>query len=147
MLAWMAAFIGFMVADAAAPPTPAWAAPAQPPASQTKARPFQLKPHAEIGGYICESRAFVALVFPDGSVDFRRGWGLPASYAEAFELLGTHGVVSPDVAASLARMAALRNRLAHGYASVEMSRIWHELPTGFAALETFAGSVASHLGD
>ncbi|MCG5052841.1 MAG: DUF86 domain-containing protein [Myxococcales bacterium] len=73
-------------------------------------------------------------------------WGLPASYAEAFALLGSHGVITPEVAASLAKMAALRNRLAHGYASVEMARIWHELPSGIAALETFASSVASHLG-
>lgn len=31
-------------------------------------------------------------------------------------------------------MAALRNRIAHGYASVDFARIWAELPSGLEAL-------------
>lgn len=60
-------------------------------------------------------------------------------------------------------MATLRNRLAHGYASVDMERIgpfarldgptdlqdalalWTELPAGIEALERFSSAVAAHL--
>lgn len=73
------------------------------------------------------------------------GWGLPASYAESFELLGRHGVIDPALVGELAKLAALRNRIAHGYASLEMARIWRELPGGIASLERFAASVAAFL--
>lgn len=62
------------------------------------------------------------------------GWGVPASYADGFALLASHGVIDGTLAATLANMATLRNRLAHGYASVDMERIWTELPAGLAAL-------------
>jgi|GEM_PF-5556711 len=73
MVTWMAAFVACIVADAGAPPLPAWAAPLKPPAPPQRAAPFQLKPHPEINGFVYESAPFGALVFPDGSVDFRRG--------------------------------------------------------------------------
>ena len=72
MLTWMVAFVAGIVADAAPQPPP-WAMPSKTPASAApQLRPFQLKPHAVIDGYMCETAAFTALVFPDGSVDFRR---------------------------------------------------------------------------
>ena len=73
------------------------------------------------------------------------GWGVPASYADAFALLASHGVIDAALSASLANMATLRNRLAHGYASVDMERIWTELPTGIDALEAFSSAVAARL--
>jgi uncharacterized protein YutE (UPF0331/DUF86 family) len=42
-------------------------------------------------------------------------------------------------------MAALRNRLAHGYASVDIDRVYNELPAGVDALERFAARVAAVL--
>jgi uncharacterized protein YutE (UPF0331/DUF86 family) len=42
-------------------------------------------------------------------------------------------------------MATLRNRLAHGYAAVDIDRVWAELPAGIAALESFAAAVAASL--
>jgi uncharacterized protein with HEPN domain len=42
-------------------------------------------------------------------------------------------------------MATLRNRLAHGYGTVDMNRIWAELPAGLAALDAFASAVAQSL--
>ncbi len=75
------------------------------------------------------------------------GLGVPASYADAFALLARHGRLDAPIARSLEGMAALRNRIAHGYASVDFERIWHELPAGLAAFDGFAAAVATRLGD
>ena len=74
-----------------------------------------------------------------------QGWGLPASYSEGFTMLAEHGVIDAQLAQSLARMAALRNRLVHGYASVQPERVWEELPPGFDALERYVAAIARHL--
>ncbi len=70
------------------------------------------------------------------------GWGLPATYAEGFDLLATHGLIEPDTARALSGMAALSNRLAHGYASVNHERLWGELPNGLEALGRLIEAVA-----
>lgn len=72
------------------------------------------------------------------------GLGLPASYAEAFDLLGRHGVLEADLTASMVQAAGLRNRLAHGYAGIDVERLWEELPAGLDALDRFAAAVAAH---
>jgi uncharacterized protein YutE (UPF0331/DUF86 family) len=73
------------------------------------------------------------------------GWGLPASYAEGFELLAKNDLVDADTARALSGMSALRNRLAHGYASVDHDRLWKELPAGLDALDRFVAAVAAML--
>jgi uncharacterized protein YutE (UPF0331/DUF86 family) len=73
------------------------------------------------------------------------GWGIPSSYREAFELLARHGVIEQSLAASMANAAALRNRIAHGYATLDVDRLWHELPAGIATLESFASAIARYL--
>jgi uncharacterized protein YutE (UPF0331/DUF86 family) len=73
------------------------------------------------------------------------GWGVPGSYADAFLVLAEHGVVVRPLAESLARMVALRNRIAHGYTSVDIDRLWTELPAGLEALDDYAGAVARFL--
>jgi uncharacterized protein YutE (UPF0331/DUF86 family) len=70
------------------------------------------------------------------------GWGIPGSYADACPMLAEHGVVDRSVAESLARMVSLRNRIAHGYASVDIDRLWTELPAGLDALDAYAAAVA-----
>ena len=70
------------------------------------------------------------------------GWGVPPSYAESFELLERHAVIDGSLAQQLVRMATLRNRLAHGYATVDAERIWSELPAGIVALQAFASTIA-----
>jgi uncharacterized protein YutE (UPF0331/DUF86 family) len=71
------------------------------------------------------------------------GWGIPPSYAESFALLERHAVLDPQLARSLVRMATLRNRIAHGYATVDLDRIWAELPAGIDALDAFASTIAA----
>lgn len=74
------------------------------------------------------------------------GWGLPSSNAEAFERLAQNSVIDTDLATQMASATGLRNRIAHGYASVDVERLWHELPTGLASLEQFAQKVARFVG-
>jgi len=66
------------------------------------------------------------------------GWGAPASYAESFELLAQRGVIDRALADALTRGVGLRNRLAHAYATLDVGRLWQELPDGLAALDRFA---------
>jgi uncharacterized protein YutE (UPF0331/DUF86 family) len=74
------------------------------------------------------------------------GLGVPATYAEAFTVLARHGIVGEPTSDSLSRMAALRNRIAHGYATVDFKRIWAELPVGLQAFDEFAQAIGQHLG-
>jgi len=43
----------------------------------------------------------------------------------------------------MAGAAGLRNRLAHGYASVDPERLWAELPQGLDALDEYARGVGA----
>jgi uncharacterized protein YutE (UPF0331/DUF86 family) len=70
------------------------------------------------------------------------GWGLPGSYAEAFEILARNNVITADHARELAAVASVRNRIAHGYASLDPGRLWTELPVGLDALDRFVESIA-----
>jgi uncharacterized protein YutE (UPF0331/DUF86 family) len=70
------------------------------------------------------------------------GWGLPDSYAEAFELLARNDVITDGHARELAAVAAVRNRIAHGYASVDPGRLWAELPAGLDALDRYVQAIA-----
>jgi uncharacterized protein YutE (UPF0331/DUF86 family) len=74
------------------------------------------------------------------------GWGLPATYRQGFELLASKGLITPALAAELAGAARLRNRIAHGYASLDVETLWGDLPGGIAAFDAFAVAVARYLG-
>jgi uncharacterized protein YutE (UPF0331/DUF86 family) len=70
------------------------------------------------------------------------GWGVPSSYGEGFDVLARHGVIDAGLAKELGAASALRNRIAHGYAAVDVERLWTELPAGIAALERYAAAIA-----
>ena len=74
------------------------------------------------------------------------GWGVASSYAESFRLLAAHGVIGEDLARRLGGMSSLRNRVAHGYGSVDFERLWRESPPGVAAMREFAAAVAAYIG-
>jgi uncharacterized protein YutE (UPF0331/DUF86 family) len=71
------------------------------------------------------------------------GWGMPGSYADAFHILARHRVVDASLADELARIVAVRHRLAHGYATVDLDRLWTELPAGLGALDRFAAAIVA----
>jgi uncharacterized protein YutE (UPF0331/DUF86 family) len=72
------------------------------------------------------------------------GWGTAATYAEGFDILARHGVIDMGLAQALAGAARLRNRIAHGYASVDVETLWRDLPAGMKAFEEFARAIAAH---
>ncbi len=74
------------------------------------------------------------------------GWGVPASYAEGFELLAKHEVLDLPLARAMTAAAGLRNRIAHAYATVDVDRLWRELPEGLDAIDAFAAKVAQFAG-
>ena len=74
------------------------------------------------------------------------GWGIASSYAESFDLIARHGVITSELARRVAGVASLRNRLAHGYGTTDFERIWLEVPNGVAALREFAGAIAAYVG-
>lgn len=73
------------------------------------------------------------------------GWGLPGSNAESFELLARNAVITPDLARAMGAASSLRNRLAHGYATLDIPRLWAELPAGLDAIERFVQAIGALL--
>lgn len=67
--------------------------------------------------------------------------GVPTSNSDAFTRLAGAGLISSELATVLGEGARLRNRIAHGYASVELERFWLELPQGLDALDAFAAAM------
>ncbi len=74
------------------------------------------------------------------------GWGVPSSYADAFDILARHGVLADEHARALGKTVAVRNRIAHGYASLDVEKLWTEIPAGLDALERYAIAVARFVG-
>jgi len=73
--------------------------------------------------------------------------GIPASYAEAFDLLETHRVLDAALAADMRAMARFRNRIVHFYGAVDLRivyRLMHERLPDFdrylAAIERYLGN-------
>jgi hypothetical protein len=66
------------------------------------------------------------------------GWGVPTSTRGAFEAAARNEVITLEEAAGIGDVASLRNRLAHGYASVDFARSSPELPEGIRRLEAWA---------
>ena len=75
------------------------------------------------------------------------GWGVPSSYADAFALLARRGVIEASLATELGRVVAVRHRIAHVYGTLDVERLWREVPHGLDALERYASAVARFLGE
>lgn len=74
------------------------------------------------------------------------GWALPDSQRDAFEKLATQSVIDPTLVARLAGVITVRNRIAHGYGTIDHERLWRDLPAGTEALRQFATAIAVWLG-
>jgi uncharacterized protein YutE (UPF0331/DUF86 family) len=73
------------------------------------------------------------------------GWEIASTYRDAFVVLARHSVIPDDLAVSLGGSAQLRNRIAHGYASLDVERLWSELPQGIASFGAFGRAIAGFL--
>ncbi len=66
-----------------------------------------------------------------------RGLAVPASQRESFEALARAGILSTQSALAMARMASLRNRIAHSYGEIDVVRMVRELPAGLNDVRNF----------
>jgi uncharacterized protein YutE (UPF0331/DUF86 family) len=73
------------------------------------------------------------------------GWGLASSYADSFQLLARQGLIDQALASRLGNIASLRNRVAHGYATLDFERLWRETPEGIEAFRQFSAQIATYL--
>ena len=74
------------------------------------------------------------------------GWNVPEDAGATFDLLAEHGVMDQDLAGALRGAVGLRNRIAHGYASVDHARVHEEYRAGIGALRHFLALVSSEAG-
>ena len=72
-----------------------------------------------------------------------RGWELPQTGREHFDVLARHGFLAPELARALGGCAGLRNLIAHAYGSLDLERLFNELPSARDALRAFAAAVAA----
>lgn len=70
------------------------------------------------------------------------GLRAPASFADAFAVLGEAGFVDEELVPALQSMARFRNLLVHGYLRVDDERVVEVLRTRLGDLESFGSQVA-----
>lgn len=74
------------------------------------------------------------------------GWSTPDDSASLFDILADREIIDRDLAASLRGAVGLRNRIAHGYSSVDHTRLLSEFHQGTSALRRFLARVVSEAG-
>ncbi len=74
------------------------------------------------------------------------GWQPPSGAAEAFDCLADHEAIDRELANAMRGATGLRNRIAHGYVSVDHGRLFEEYGEGSAALKRFLGLAAEAAG-
>jgi uncharacterized protein YutE (UPF0331/DUF86 family) len=74
------------------------------------------------------------------------GWDPPAEASSLFNVLASRKAIDHDLAKNLGKAVSLRNRIAHGYSSVDHERIQAEYQTGVAELRRFLAAIASAAG-
>lgn len=74
------------------------------------------------------------------------GWNVPEDAGATWDLLAEHGAMEEELAMALRGAVGLRNRIAHGYASVDHARVHEEYRGGSEALRRFLSLVSSEAG-
>jgi uncharacterized protein YutE (UPF0331/DUF86 family)/predicted nucleotidyltransferase len=74
------------------------------------------------------------------------GWNVPEDAGATWDLLAEHGAMEEELALALRGAVGLRNRIAHGYASVDHARVHEEYRGGSEALRRFLSLVSSEAG-
>jgi uncharacterized protein YutE (UPF0331/DUF86 family) len=72
------------------------------------------------------------------------GWGPPADNGDAVRLLGTHGVLTPELAISMRKAVGFRNVLVHDYIEVDDEIVVGRLK-GLSDLDEFVRQVAAYV--
>lgn len=71
--------------------------------------------------------------------------GVPSSYAEAFDLLQTAGIVDEQLAADLRRMARFRNRIVHFYGHIDLRLVYGFVQEHLGDFDRYLGAVERYL--
>lgn len=71
--------------------------------------------------------------------------GSPQTYADAFRLLTTKGVIETPLADRLVRAAGFRNVVAHAYDTLDMTRVHNAATHGPADLKAFLAAIARQI--
>ena len=74
------------------------------------------------------------------------GWSGPDDAGSAFDVLADHGMIERGTATTLRAAAGLRNRIAHGYAMLDYSRVHREAQDGIPALRAFLAAITTAAG-
>ena len=74
------------------------------------------------------------------------GWPPPSEAAEAFDCLADHDIIDRELATAMRAATGLRNRIAHGYASVDHARLHDEYRDGSGAIKRFLSLAAKAAG-
>jgi uncharacterized protein YutE (UPF0331/DUF86 family) len=60
-------------------------------------------------------------------------------------VIARRGVVDGDLARKLAQITSVRNRIAHLDGTLDVERLWTEVPGGLAAFDAFAQAIARYI--
>jgi uncharacterized protein YutE (UPF0331/DUF86 family) len=74
------------------------------------------------------------------------GWDVPEDAGATFDLLAERNAMDQDLTMALRGAVGLRNRIAHGYASVDHARVKEEYRGGVEALRRFLSLVTFEAG-
>lgn len=74
------------------------------------------------------------------------GWESPEDAGGTFDVLAARGAIPQALADELRTMAGLRNRIAHGYVTVQHDRPYEEAREGIPAIRVFLVAVAQAAG-
>ena len=81
------------------------------------------------------------------SACFALGLGSPPTYADAFHMLGEHGLIDQELASRLARAAGSRNVVVHAHADLDRNRVHDAATHGPADLIAFLAALRDRLDD
>ncbi len=68
----------------------------------------------------------------------KKGLGKPEIYSHIFELLGQHGIISPEFSKHIKKMAGYRNRLVHEYFHITAEELYNLINTRLEDFEQFS---------
>ena len=74
------------------------------------------------------------------------GWPPPEDAGSAFDVLADHEIIPRELAATMREAVGLRNRIAHGYATVDHGRLYDEVGEGTGSIKRFLASLADAAG-
>jgi len=99
-----------------------------------------------------ESAKYLLIVATESAIDIcnhlvaRLGGRAPEDYADCFAVLTTLGVIEPDLADRLRRMARFRNLLVHLYWQVDDRRVYRALHKDLDDLGEYRRQIRDWLG-